>query len=319
MEKEKIAYPIIDLHQDLSLYVNFPEQRSSLDAAEQTGVEVLKSSNLKLVLATGFSDAEMGNSTTEDHFLQMKKDIYFYKQYFGLVSSFSDIEKSLEQSRTSLLFHIEGLDFVTDDSDLEKLNELHSNGLRSIGMAWNHDNKLVGGTLEGGSLTELGKKVIAWCLENNVVVDLAHMNNASFFQTAEILIEKKKPLFVSHGNTFSLCQNKRNYNDKQLEMIGESGGVIGVMFSNKFLKINENIPTQETVIEHVKKIIDTAGADSIGIGSDFGGILSGTPTGLNSISDLENLAYLFEKEFGNEIVEKIMYKNALRVLKEYLL
>jgi len=66
-------------------------------------------------------------------------------------------------------------------------------------------------------------------------------------------------------------------------------------------------------VDHVKKL---AGADHVGIGSDFDGIDT-TPTGLQDVSTFPALfAELIRRGWSDEDLKKLARYNVLRVLKE---
>ena len=73
----------------------------------------------------------------------------------------------------------------------------------------------------------------------------------------------------------------------------------------------------EGLIRHVKHIIQVGGADCIGLGSDFDGI--GTNMEMKDCSYMPRLAdALLKAGFQADTVEKIFYKNTIRVMKEIL-
>jgi membrane dipeptidase len=71
------------------------------------------------------------------------------------------------------------------------------------------------------------------------------------------------------------------------------------------------------VVEHIKYIKDKIGIDNIALGSDFDGI--STDLGLNSADQMPTLIQALDRSgFTIEEIEKVSYKNALRVFKTCL-
>ena len=71
------------------------------------------------------------------------------------------------------------------------------------------------------------------------------------------------------------------------------------------------------MVKHIKYIRDLAGIDCIGLGSDFDGIPQNLE--LKDASMMPLLCIALKKEgFSEEDIEKIFYKNVLRVYKEVL-
>jgi membrane dipeptidase len=224
----------------------------------------------------------------------------------------------LESPKLKMLLHLEGLNaFTGTTADWKQLDEWVSVGVRSIGTHWNVDNHLGGGTLspEAG-LTELGAEVITYVEQNNLLLDLAHMSRQTFMDAAALAT---RPLYVSHGNVDALCSNVRNYTDEQLQMIALSGGVIGVFFANTFVVGADKQGTIEDVVAHIAYIRDLIGIDYVALGSDFGGIVSGTVTGLESVADYPNLfKKLIENGFSGQDIEKVSWMNAKRIIQQQL-
>jgi membrane dipeptidase len=73
--------------------------------------------------------------------------------------------------------------------------------------------------------------------------------------------------------------------------------------------------TVQQVADHIAHVVQVAGIDHVGIGSDFDGIKEG-PRGLESVADYPNLlAELLHRGFSEDQVEKIAGRNLLRVLR----
>ena len=74
--------------------------------------------------------------------------------------------------------------------------------------------------------------------------------------------------------------------------------------------------TMQQVVDHVDHIRRVAGADHVGIGSDFDGI-SSVPVGLEDVSKFPDLiAELLRRGWTEADVKKVVGLNALRVLRE---
>ena len=73
----------------------------------------------------------------------------------------------------------------------------------------------------------------------------------------------------------------------------------------------------DTVVDHVMHVIDVAGIDHVGLGSDFDGVGDSLPTGLKDVSQYPNLiAALMERGLSEQEIEKICSGNVFRVMRE---
>lgn len=71
------------------------------------------------------------------------------------------------------------------------------------------------------------------------------------------------------------------------------------------------------VADHIDRVVELAGIDHVGIGSDFDGVGDSLPTGLKDVSQYPNLiAVLIERGYSEEDIEKICSGNLMRVWRE---
>ncbi len=217
------------------------------------------------------------------------------------------------------VIHIEGAEAI--DADFELLEVLYAAGLRSLGPVWSRPNAFGHGVPflcpsspdTGPGLTDLGKELIRACNQRGILIDLSHLNERGFWDVAAI---SGAPLVATHSNAHALSPHSRNLTDKQLAAIRETGGMVGVNFAVSFLRQDGrhdgNTPV-ELVVDHLAHLIEHAGEECVGIGSDFDG--AKIPTGIGSAAGLPNLvAAMRERQFGEPLIEKVCFRNWLRVL-----
>ncbi len=315
---------IIDLHQDLKLSLLRPELLDVAHrASPQTNFSQLASSDVAMLLCTGFPVPNDGDYFKKENYTDLFADIEWYRSYtevnseWMMVEDRDDLEACINGEHRGLLFHLEGINMFTGEADdWDKLAALHESGLRSIALTWTKQNSLAGGndTPEIG-ITTLGHEVIKWALDNKLIIDLAHLSHAGF---ADFSNKYDLPILVSHGAAQKYCTDPRNYSDEELKAIGNSGGCFGMFFSKKFVTSTQSCAIED-VIRQINHVRDTAGIDAVAVGSDFGGIVSGTPKDLSSVTALPKLLDCLQQQgWTVEECEKFAYKNALRVLQAYL-
>lgn len=307
-----------DLHQDLLTHIRFGER---LQQSHQTGWSDIEESVIDLLVATAFPFPANDDQYDETVPKLITEELQMYKDYVNknshmwqLVHTASD----LSSEKKKLLLHIEGLNTFDGSSDSWKqLDAWRDMGVRSVGTHWNIQNQLGGGTLQPElPLADIGREVISYLEQQNMVFDLAHMGRQSFSDAAQITT---RPLYVSHGNADSVCSNIRNYTDEQLRQIAQTDGVIGVFFAQTFVTGKGRAAAVSDVIAHINHIRDLIGVRHIAIGSDWGGIVTGGVEELQSVSQLQNLyTTLLESGYSEDDVVAIAHKNAERVLRSHL-
>ena len=69
------------------------------------------------------------------------------------------------------------------------------------------------------------------------------------------------------------------------------------------------------IIRHIEHMVEHAGEDSVGFGSDFDGAM--IPAELGNAAGLQNLVQAMRKRgFGKPLIEKLCFRNWLRVLAQ---
>jgi len=72
--------------------------------------------------------------------------------------------------------------------------------------------------------------------------------------------------------------------------------------------------TLEDVLDHIDHVVEIAGIDHVGIGSDFDGVGDSLPVGLKDVSDYPNLIEgLLRRGYAEADIRKILGENLLRV------
>jgi membrane dipeptidase len=76
-------------------------------------------------------------------------------------------------------------------------------------------------------------------------------------------------------------------------------------------------PPLSILIDHIDHIAKVAGVDHVGLGSDFDGVESQLPEGIDSPADLPKItAALMQRGYSAEDCRKILGGNLLRVFRE---
>ena len=232
-----------------------------------------------------------------------------------------DIETCLDDAALAAVLHIEGAEAI--DANFELLDVLHEAGLRSLGPVWSRPNAFGHGVPfrcpsspdTGPGLTELGKALIGACNRLRILLDLSHLNERGFWDVAEI---SNAPLVATHSNAHAISPHSRNLTDWQLAAIRQTAGLVGVNFAVSFLRPDggrdKNTPL-ELIIQHTEHMLEYLGEDGVGFGSDFDG--AQMPAELGNAAGLQKLVQALRKRgFGQKLIEKLCFRNWLRVLRK---
>jgi membrane dipeptidase len=231
-----------------------------------------------------------------------------------------DIKACLHDGALAAVLHMEGAEAI--DANFDLLDVLYQAGLRSLGPVWSRPNAFGHGVPfrcpsspdTGPGLTELGKALVAACNRLRILIDLSHLNERGFWDVAAL---SDAPLVATHSNAHALSPHSRNLTDPQLAAIRKSGGFVGVNFATSFLRADgrrDNDTPLELIVEHIEHMLEHVGKDGVGLGSDFDG--AQVPAKLENAAGLQRLVQAMRKRgFGEALIEKICFRNWLRVLE----
>ncbi len=218
------------------------------------------------------------------------------------------------------VLHLEGAEAI--GSDLESLEAWYSAGLRSLGPVWSRSNAFAHGVPfvfpsspdTGPGITVAGRRLVSRCAELGILVDLSHMNEAGFWDVARLDLG---PLVVSHTGVHTLAPCSRNLTDAQIDAVGKSGGLIGIVFACSFLRADFKDEADTTplglVADHARYVADRIGIEHVAFGSDFDGAL--IPTALGDVAGYPKLlALLTGRGFSDAEIRAIAWDNWRRVL-----
>ncbi|MGB0679808.1 MAG: dipeptidase [Polyangiales bacterium] len=215
------------------------------------------------------------------------------------------------------LFGILGMEGAHPLGDnLAALDHFFDRGLRLLGLVHFSANACavpaVGlGADPARGLSDFGRYVIERCEALGIVVDLAHLNRRGTLEACRLA---QKPMLVSHTGLAGVHDMWRNIDDTQLQAVADTGGAVGIIFCPHFLGADGI----GAVVQHIRYAIDKVGADAVALGSDWDGFIRPT-RGLTQPSDLPALtAALLQTDMPEDVIQKVLRGNALRVLRACL-
>ena len=255
---------------------------------------------------------------------------------FAICRSYAEIKRAREQGKIGLLIAMEGAEPL--GAALNLLRIFYELGLRILGLTHVRSNAAGHGGIFAASgsspegLTAFGRELVRECERLGVILDLAHINPAGF---DDILENTTRPVIVSHTNARKYYDIERNISDEQIKAIGARDGVIGV--NSILVSSKKQEATLDHYVDHIQHVIDLIGIDGVGIGFDFfeffyrhwseeerAAFHKKFPH-VHFIPDLLHhgharnvTAKLIEHGFSDERIEKILFRNWMRIFEELL-
>ena len=233
--------------------------------------------------------------------------------------SLADIHTAMAAGQIAAILHMEGAEAI--DESLDALHVWHAMGLRSLGPVWSRPTifghgvpfRFPGSPDTGPGLTDAGKRLVRECNRLRIMLDLSHLNEAGFNDVAAL---SDAPLVATHSNAHAVTPSTRNLTDRQLAVIRETGGMVGLNYATVFLREDgrrKAFHGWEPVLRHLDHLVSHLGEDHVGLGSDFDG--AEMPADLGDVAGQPRLLAALEQHgFGQELIAKIAHRNWLALL-----
>jgi membrane dipeptidase len=272
-----------------------------------------------------------------------------YPDTFELAITVDDIRRIHADGKIASLIGVEGGHCI--ENSINVLRQLYKLGARY--MTLTHSDSIDwadSGTDEArnGGLTPFGKEVIAEMNQLGMMVDISHVSIDTMKQAIEA---SKAPVIFSHSSSRAVAESPRNVPDEVLKLVKVHDGVVMVNFFSGFVvpdaaarymdrvgrerELRKTIKDPEKLqaelrrtdpkdpmtrgtihdlIDHIDHIVQVAGIDHVGIGSDFDGV-STLPTQLEDVSCYPYITQaLLDRGYSEVDIKKVLGENLLRVM-----
>lgn len=272
--------------------------------------------DIKMVNAIIQNLAAFVHTDFEDGFERAKNIVEYYFSSVSditLITNKEDLENVVSNNKIGALLSIENGKAI--ENNLDNIDYFYEKGIKIMGITWNDENLLGSGCCseKDNGLTEFGKAYIKKLEEKNILIDISHTSERTFWDTIK---NTNKTIIATHSNCYNICNHPRNLKDEQIKEIAKRNGIIGICFASPFLR-EVGIANVEDIVKHITYIINLVGEDYVGLGSDFDGLKEEKKMqdikGIKDVKIIED--YLIKYGYSQNTVNKIMGENWLRVLK----
>ena len=340
-----LAMNALEWNRDLtkSVYQIRESEKGMVDKPDRgnntVSLDAMRKGNIGICVATqiagiknkinphGWSSMEQAWAQTQGQlnwYKEMEKNGEMYQIYDlnTLDNQIENWQKETKKKPIGYILSLEGADSIVNIDYLEKSYML---GLRAIGPAHYGPGVYAHGTDSNGSIGQKGKELVKKIEELNLILDVTHLSDTSFWETMEIY---NGNLWASHNNCRKFVNHNRQFSDDQIKEIIRRDGVIGVPLDAWMMVPNwirgKSIPetmgvTLNQMIENIDHICQLSGnSNHVGIGTDLDGAfgIEQTPTDIDTIADLQKVPLMLKKiGFSESDVEKVMNKNFINFLK----
>ena len=267
----------------------------------------------------GRDDASLENATAKANQILTQIEEMVAKNCTAVDIAYSpdDLWKLKKEGKKAIMLGIENGYAI--GKDIRNVKHFCGRGVVYMTLCHNGDNDICDsakGNHEHHGVSEFGAKVIEEMNYYNIMVDLSHASEESFYDALQI---SKTPIVCSHSSARALCDHPRNLTDDQMRALAQAGGVAQVTLYPGFLVKSDVSDVREATIldaiEHLNHMVNVMGIEHVGIGTDFDG--DGGIRGCASASELINFTrHLLSVRYTEEQIQMIWGGNFLRVMKK---
>ena len=238
---------------------------------------------------------------------------------FKVCRTATEVRTALANGIIAGLMHMEGAEAI--DENLDALYAFHAMGLRSLGPVWSRPTifghgvpfAFPSGPDTGPGLTEAGKRLVLACNDLQIMLDLSHMNEAGFNDISRL---SNAPLVATHSNAHAITPSSRNLTDRQLSVIRDSGGMVGLNYATSFLRRDGKQGGDmgwDDMLRHLDHLLAILGEDQLGLGSDFDGAT--IPDCIGDVTGQPALQQaMLDHGYGADLMRKLCCENWLSLL-----
>ena len=218
-----------------------------------------------------------------------------------------ELRRAWSEQKIAAFYSLEGAEGI--DCDESRLDALYQDGVRMVSLTWNGNNLLAG--FHGGSLglTEQGRCFVQKAQKLGMILDVSHSSDQTVLDMAEIAV---LPIIASHSNSREVQGCSRNLSDDLFRAICKTGGLAGINLYADFLASAK--ADFDSVYAHIDHFLCLCGDNHVALGGDLDGC-DALPDGFTGVDCYAGLCEYLLKKYHETTVEKLCYRNLLRVLE----
>ncbi|MGO1003594.1 dipeptidase [Lysobacter sp. CA196] len=192
-----------------------------------------------------------------------ENEILAHPEVFMAVRNRADLDTARREKKLGVVYQFQ--DSAPIGEKLERVDDFHRLGVRTVQLTYNLRNLVGDGCLEPGNagLSRFGHGLIERLNERRILVDLAHSGRRT---ATEAIAASKAPVLISHTGCASLVERPRNKTDAELRAVADGGGVVGI-YLMPFLR-ESGQTTAADVVRHLECALKICGEEHVGIGTD---------------------------------------------------
>jgi membrane dipeptidase len=230
------------------------------------------------------------------------------------VSSSNQLISCIDANKTPFILAVEDARIL--GNDISRLDVLYSHGVRLLTLNWYGETCIGGAHDTDIGLSDFGILTVKKCFDLGIIPDISHSSFKGAKITLELAKESNKPIVASHSDSYAINQHTRNLKDEDFQDICNLGGLVGINLCPAHLS-SRNSADIHDIIKHIEHYLALGGENTLSMGGDLDG--TNLPEGFSGIEDFYKISNEMQRlNYSDELIDKIMYKNAFEFFKRNL-
>ena len=247
-----------DLHNDMIVFDGLIISKWSAEVFEAMRTGGLTGANCTCSIWEGFRDTMLNIANWNRMFAEHGDRIV-------KANSTADIRAAKQAGKTAIVLGMQNTSAFEDR--IEFIELLKTQGVGIAQITYNTQNLSGSGCYESrdSGLSDFGHDVVAEMNRVGMLCDLSHVGPRT---STDVIQASTRPVVYSHCLPAGLKAHPRNKTDEQIKFIVDRGGFVGVTVFPPFLAAG-NRSTIDDYIAAIDYIVNIAGEENVGFGSDF--------------------------------------------------
>ena len=144
-----------------------------------------------------------------------------------------DVRRAHSQGKIAVLMGVEGGHMIGNDIRMVRIFSRLGVGYMTLSHFYNDEwaDSSTDKPAHNG-LTDYGKEIVREMNKQNILVDISHVSDKTFYDALEV---SKAPLIASHSSCRAICNHPRDMTDDMIKALAAKGGVIQINYEKSFI------------------------------------------------------------------------------------
>jgi len=163
----------------------------------------------------------------------VRQNVQQHGKDLALATNAEEIRRAHAQGKIAILMGIEGGHMI--GNDIRMIRVYSALGVRYMTLAHFYNDEWADSSTDKpahNGLTHFGKEVVREMNRQDMLVDISHVSDKTFYDALEV---SRVPLIASHSSVRAISNHPRNMSDDMIKVLAAKGGVMQINYERNYL------------------------------------------------------------------------------------